>query len=290
MPIIVEVLVLISMIAIMGHYQLPVYSTSSTRSVAEPRNRSTTGAGKTLVSSTTDTGSIGFIGSPSELPPDWGAVIVSVPNNYRFGNNVLMARSGEILPIPVELTYRAGPKAPRKAEILLGVKTRGASYIYISIKYIDLDKLRKTSNVLVLRVWTTDLMKIKNKMVRNMIFVKKPYNPIHGKIPVVLIIRSNKPAYIVLRTNDPVRYNVTRITPAANQSRTITMHIWTLGFIKPGYVFEKSNLIGTINLATDKRISYGYQMRPHRFSLHIEPGAFILVIILPNFVYYLSRL
>ena len=204
MPIIVEVLVLISMIAIMGHYQLPVYSTSSTRSVAEPRNRSTTGAGKTLVSSTTDTGSIGFIGSLSELPPDWGAVIVSVPNNYRFGNNVLMARSGEILPIPVELTYRAGPKAPRKAEILLGVKTRGASYIYISIKYIDLDKLRKTSNVLVLRAWTTDLMKIKNKMVRNMIFVKKPYNPIHGKIPVVLIIRSNKPAYIVLRTNDPV--------------------------------------------------------------------------------------
>ena len=254
--IILIVLVSISMIAIMGHYQLLVYSTTSTRSVAEPSNGSIPEDGKTPVSSTMSIGSIGFIGSPSELPPDWGAVIVSVPNNYRFGNNVLIAKPGEILSIPVELTYRAGPKAPRRAEILLGVKTGGVSYIYIPVKYVDLDKLRKANNVLVLRAWTMDLMKIKNSTVRNIIFLKKPYNPIHDKIPVVLIIRDNKPAYIVLRTNDLVWYNVTRITLAVNQSITIIMHIWIPGFIKPGYVFEKSNLIGTINIAaTTPRVS-----------------------------------
>ncbi len=251
--IILIVLVSISMIAIIGHYQLPIYSTtntSNTRSVTKPSNGSTPEDGKPPVSGTMSIGSIGFIGSPSELPPDWGAVIASVPSNYRFGNNILTAKPGEILSIPVELTYRAGPKAPRRAEILLGVKTGGASYIYIPVEYVDLNKLRKANNVLVLRAWTMDLMKIKNDTVRKIIFVKKPYNPIHDKIPAVLIIRGNKPAYIVLRTNDLVWYNVTRITLAVNQSITIIMYIWIPGFIKPGYVFEKSNLIGTINIAT----------------------------------------
>ncbi len=248
--IILIVVVLVSIIAMMGHYQLPVYSITSTSSVAGASNGSIPEGSKIPVSSTISIGSIGFIGSPSELPPDWGAVIVNVPSSYRFGNNVLMARPGEILSIPIELTYRAGPKAPRKAEILLGVKIAGASYIYIPIKYVDLDKLRKTNNVLVLKAWTTDLVKIKNNTVRNIIFDKKPHTPIHGKIPVVLIIRDNKPVYIVLRTNDLVWYNVTRITLTANQSRTITMHIWIPGFIKPGFTFEKSNLIGTINIVT----------------------------------------
>lgn len=245
--IIIIALVSVSIIAVVSHYQSSVLSS---KTVTEPSNDSIPKGTKMSASSTMSIGTIGFIGSPSELPPDWGAVIVSVPSNYRFGNNVIMARPGEILSIPIELTYRAGPKAPQKAEILLGVKIGGASYIYIPIKYVDLGKLRKSNNVLVLKAWTADLVKIKNGTVRNIIFDKKPHTSIHGKIPVVLIIRDNKPAYIVLRTNDLVWYNVTRLVLAANQSRTITMYIWIPGFIKPGFTFDKSNLIGTINIVT----------------------------------------
>jgi hypothetical protein len=99
-----------------------------------------------------------------------------------------------------------------------------------------------------LNTTTSDLAKINDPATRNIVFDKKPHIPIHDKVPVLLILRDNIVANIVLRSNDLVWYNRTKITLFANQSKIVTMYIWIPSFIKPGFIF-------TSRLRTDNIIA-----------------------------------
>ncbi|MCD6195305.1 MAG: hypothetical protein J7J82_00765, partial [Staphylothermus sp.] len=188
---------------------------------------------------------IGFIGSYKELPPDWGAVVIKI-----LGNKTITAKPGEVIKVQIGLTYIAGNKAPHKAVIILNSRAAGLSFIYIPGKYVDFEKLYTSRKAILFYSKTTDLVKMSNKTAKEAIFSNKPLLFHYGKIPVV-VIKNNKIELIALRSNDLVWYNESRVILRANQSRIITMYIWIPDFIKPGFVFNKANTIGTLGIDTE---------------------------------------
>ena len=185
---------------------------------------------------------ITYIGSYEELPPDWGAVVIEI-----LGNKTITAKPGDVIKVQIKLTYIAGNKAPLKAIVILNSKTNGLSFIYIPGKYVDFEKLYTSKKVMLFYSKTTDLVKMNNKTAKEAIFSNKPFLFHYGKIPVV-VIKNNKLELIALRSNDLVWYNESRIVLKANQSRIITMYVWIPDFIKPGFVFNGANIIGTSNI------------------------------------------
>ncbi len=188
---------------------------------------------------------ITFIGSYKELPPDWGAVVIKI-----LGNKSITAKPGEVIKIRIELTYIAGNKAPSRAIIILNSKIAGLSFIYIPGKFVDFKKLYSSRKVMLFYSKTTDLSKMNNKTAKEVMFSDKPFLFHYGKIPVV-VIKNNKLELIALRSNDLVWYNESRIVLQANQSRIITMYVWIPDFIKPGFIFNGANIIGTSNIEAE---------------------------------------
>lgn len=70
-----------------------------------------------------------------------------------------------------------------------------------------------------LKAETLDLAKISNQSTKNIVFNKKPHNPIHDKVPVVLVQQGNTIINVILRSR-PCMVYVTNITLQANQSKS----------------------------------------------------------------------
>ncbi|NPA99383.1 MAG: hypothetical protein GXO43_08390 [Crenarchaeota archaeon] len=218
---------------------------SSTTSISATTT-STTTSSSTPTSTRTLIGIINTIGSPKDLPPYWGSVIIKVYRQH------LVARPGEILKVPVKLTYIAGPQAPQKAVLLLGVKPDGMYYTYIPTYYVDLDKLYSSKHLIILMCNTTDFDRIHNKTIRKiMLNIMELHSFNKDKVPVLIVTRNGKPYLIAMRSNDLVWYNVTRLVLRANQTVVVTMYIWIPSFIKPGYVFNGANIVGTDNIVSE---------------------------------------
>ncbi len=236
------IVVVITAVLLTNYYSVTGLQTSSESNNSSISNNFATCSPSSDTYTITSQKTIGFIGSYKELPPDWGAVVIKI-----LGNKTITAKPGEVIKVQIELTYIAGNKAPLKAIVILNSKTNGLSFIYIPGKYVDFEKLYTSKKVMLFYSKTTDLVKMNNKTAKEAIFSNKPFLFHYGKIPVV-VIKNNKLELIALRSNDLVWYNESRIVLKANQSRIITMYVWIPDFIKPGFVFNGANIIGTSNI------------------------------------------